>query len=124
MKVFDKSERTDGTLSRSDFAYDAEANIHVCPGGKELKKHHRNFSKPRNGLTKAGALLYFARKHDCDACAVKPKCCPNMPARKISRPIMKRLATRPEPSPKRRPTRSHAESGRSSRCCLRTSSAR
>ena len=87
VKVFDKSERTDGTFSRSDFAYDAEANIYVCPGGKELKKYHRNFSKPRDGLTKVGTLLYFARKHDCDACALKPRCCPNMPARKIARSI-------------------------------------
>src|SRR6516162_5432401 len=87
VKVFDKSERTDGTFSRSDFTYDAEANLYVCPGGKELKKHHRNFSKPRDGLTKVGTLLYFARKHDCDACALKPRCCPNMPARKIARSI-------------------------------------
>ena len=87
VKVFDHSERKDGTFSRADFAYDAEANVYVCPGGKELKKYHRNFSKPREGLTKAGTLLYFARKHDCDACPLKPKCCPNMPARKISRSI-------------------------------------
>jgi IS5 family transposase len=87
VKVFDKSERKDGTFSRSDFAYDAEANVYLCPGGKELKKYHRNFSKPRDGLTKAGTLLYFAKKHDCDACALKPKCCPNMPARKIGRSI-------------------------------------
>ena len=87
VKVFDKSERKDGTFSRSDFAYDAEANVYVCPGGKELKKYHLNFSKPRDGLTKAGTLLYFAKKHDCDACALKPKCCPNMPARKIGRSI-------------------------------------
>ena len=86
--MFDKSERTDGTFSRSDFAYDAETNVYVCPGGKELKKYHRNFSKPRGeGLTKDGTLIYFARKNDCDACALKPKCCPNMPARKIARSI-------------------------------------
>ena len=83
----DKSERTDGTFSRSDFVYDAEANAYVCPGGRELKKYHRAFSKPRDGLTKSGTLLYFAQKHDCDACALKPKCCPNTPARKIPRSI-------------------------------------
>ena len=116
VKVFDKSERKDGTFSRSDFAYDAEANVYVCPGGKELKKYHRNFSKPRDGLTKAGTLLYFAKKHDCDACALKPKCCPNMPHAKLAAPFMKQRATRPEPSPKRRPTLLHAESGRGSRC--------
>jgi hypothetical protein len=87
VKLMDKSERMDGTFSRSDFIYDPEANVYVCPGGKELKKYHRNFSKPRDGLTKSVTLLYFARKHDCDVCALKPKCCPNMPARKIPRSI-------------------------------------
>ena len=57
VKVFDKSERKDGTFSRSDFAYDAEANVYVCPGGKELKKFHRNFSKPRDGLANGGRRL-------------------------------------------------------------------
>jgi transposase len=87
VKVFDKSERTDGTFSRSDFVFDAESNLYICPGGKELKKYHRNFSKPRDGLTKDGTLLYFARKHDCGACALKLKCCPNAPARKIVRSV-------------------------------------
>ena len=32
-------------------------------------------------------MIYFARKHDCEACALKPKCCPNAPARKIARSI-------------------------------------
>ncbi len=58
--MFDKSERKDGTFSRGDFGYNPEANVYVCPGGKELKKYHRNFSKPRDGLTKDGTLLYFA----------------------------------------------------------------
>src|ERR1044071_4816037 len=34
--VFDKSARDDGTFSREDFAYDQEADIYVCPAGKEL----------------------------------------------------------------------------------------
>jgi hypothetical protein len=63
---------------------DPEANVCVRPGGKELKKYHRNFSKPRSeGLTKDGMLLYFARKQDCDAWALKQKYCPNIPADKI-----------------------------------------
>ena len=32
-------------------------------------------------------MIYFARKHDCAACALKPKCCSNVPARKIARSI-------------------------------------
>ena len=45
VKLMDKSERTDGTFSRSDFAFDPEGNLYVCPAGKELKKYHRSFPK-------------------------------------------------------------------------------
>ena len=31
----DKSERTDGTFSRSEFTFDTERNLYVCPAGKE-----------------------------------------------------------------------------------------
>jgi hypothetical protein len=87
VKLMDKSERTDGALSRSDFAFDPEGNRYVCPGGKELRKYHRSFSKPPDGVTKEGTTIYFARKNDCEACALKPKCCPNAPARKIARSV-------------------------------------
>ncbi len=39
VKLMDKSERTDGTFSRSDFAFNPEGNLYVCPAGKELKKY-------------------------------------------------------------------------------------
>jgi Transposase DDE domain len=32
-------------------------------------------------------LLYRASKHDCDACELKSRCCPKMPARKVPRSI-------------------------------------
>ena len=32
-------------------------------------------------------LLYRASKHDCDACELKPRCCPKMPSRKVPRSI-------------------------------------
>ena len=32
-------------------------------------------------------MIDFARKHDCDACALKPQCCPNALARKIPRDL-------------------------------------
>jgi transposase len=32
-------------------------------------------------------LLYRASKHDCDACELKPRCCPKMPVRKVPRSI-------------------------------------
>ena len=87
VKVFDKSERTDGTFSRRDFAYDPEGDRYVRPGGGELKKRRRAFSTPRAGATKDGAIRYRASKLDCEGCALKPKCCPNAPARKVPRSI-------------------------------------
>jgi hypothetical protein len=83
----DKAEHTDGAFSRNDFTFDPENNLYVCPGGKELRKYHRAFAKPRDGLTKDGTMIYFARKHDCEARALKPKCCPNVPEGKIARSV-------------------------------------
>jgi hypothetical protein len=72
--VFDKSARDDGTFSREDFAYNQEADIYLCPGGKVLTS--------AGTLVNDGAtLLYRAKKRDCDACVLKPQCCPKMPAR-------------------------------------------
>ena len=34
-----------------------------------------------------GLMRYRASKLDCDACDLKPRCCPNAPARKILRSI-------------------------------------
>ncbi len=87
VRVFDKSERTDGTFSRADFVYDLDDDSYVCPAGKTLRKRRRLFSAPRTGVTKEGAVLYRASKLDCAACALKPRCCPNTPARKVPRSI-------------------------------------
>jgi len=53
----------------------------------ELRKYRRAFSTPREGVAKDGAIRYRAAQYDCDACALKPKCCPNVPARKIARSV-------------------------------------
>jgi transposase len=78
--VFDKSARKDDTFSRDDFTYDHGRDVYFCPGGKKL--------------TTTGALvnddttiLYRASKHDCTECALKAKCCPNTPTRKVPRSI-------------------------------------
>ena len=42
---------------------------------------------PREGVAKDGAIRYRAAQRDCDACMLKPKCCPNMLARKIARSV-------------------------------------
>ena len=85
--VFDKSERTDGTFSRADFAYDHSADAYTCPAGKQLRKRQRLYKTPRPLVGEDGVLRYRASKLDCDACSLKPRCCPNTPARKIPRSI-------------------------------------
>jgi hypothetical protein len=78
--VFDKSARKDGTFARQDFTYDHEGDLYCCPGGKILTC--------KGTLVNDGAtLLYRASKYDCDACALKPRCCPKTPARKVPRSI-------------------------------------
>ena len=85
--VFDRSKRTDGTFSSSDFTFNQEANEYTCPNGKPLRKYWRKMTKPRTGVSKAGFMCYFARKNDCSACPLKSKCTPNQSARRITRHI-------------------------------------
>jgi hypothetical protein len=35
--VWDKSSRSDGTFSRTDFVYDGEADLYICPGGNTAR---------------------------------------------------------------------------------------
>jgi hypothetical protein len=75
--VRDASERDDGTLSRRDFRWDRRRGVYICPNNKVLHT---------TGTVHDGYLLrYRASKFDCDACALKVKCCPNMPARQVPR---------------------------------------
>jgi transposase len=75
--VRDASERDDGTFSRRDFRWDRRRGVYICPNNKVLHT---------TGTVHDGYLLrYRASKFDCDACALKVKCCPNMPARQVPR---------------------------------------
>jgi transposase len=85
--VFDKSQRTDGTFSRDDFTYDHATDTYRCPAGKTLQHYRRRFTRPRTGIMKDNSTRYRASKRDCQACPLKPRCCPKAPARKIARSI-------------------------------------
>ena len=85
--VFDKSNRTDGTFSRSDFVFDADRNHYTCPQGKLLVQFRRAYATPRSGITKDGTRLYRSSKSDCQPCVFKAKCCPNTPQRKVPRDL-------------------------------------
>jgi hypothetical protein len=56
--VFDKSQRDDGTFSRSDFIFDAANNRYVCPAGKHLKPAWRSKKNP---------YRYRASLYDCQS---------------------------------------------------------
>ena len=116
VNLIDKSERTDGTFSRSDFAFDPERNLYVCPRGKELRKSRRAFSTPREGVAKDGAIRYRAAQHDCDACVLNPSAVRICSHARLRDPFTKPLVTRHMRSPRRRPTPSRVENERRSRC--------
>ena len=107
--VWDRSERKDGTLSSSEFVWDEQANEYRCPQGHALLSDRRQFTKPRDRITKAGTILYSASQHDCTGCPMKQQCCPNMPMRKImrsvherSRDVAREIATTPQYQQSRR----------------------
>jgi hypothetical protein len=66
--VIDKFERTDGTLSRADFAWDGENDRYICPRGKALVQFRRSYATPRTGVTAEGMRLYRASQRDCGTC--------------------------------------------------------
>jgi transposase len=77
--VWDKAKRGDASLAREDFTYDGERDIYLCPEGKTLKTTGRVYDSK--------TLLYRSSKVDCDACPLKPRCCPTTPSRRIPRDI-------------------------------------
>ncbi|MET0545229.1 MAG: IS1182 family transposase [Caulobacterales bacterium] len=85
--VWDKGEREDGTFSRSDFVFDAEANAYTCPSGKSLVQYRRKYDTPRSGVDQDGQKRYRASQSDCGACALKGRCCPDQPMRKVTRSV-------------------------------------
>jgi transposase len=77
--VWDQSKvAPEGKFTRADFAYDRERDIYACPGGKELTTN----GKAYDGST----LRYWARRHDCESCALKHRCTTST-RRKISRDV-------------------------------------
>jgi hypothetical protein len=77
--VWDESSREDGTFSRSDFRWDKRRGVYICPNNKVLHT---------SGTVHEGRTLrYRASKFFCDVCALKTRCCPKEPARKIPRDL-------------------------------------
>lgn len=83
--VIDKSERTDGTFSRSDFEWDEDNDQYICPEGHALKQYRRNYSDPNRGKNTGGRKKYRALKATCQICPSREICCPKAEARYVTR---------------------------------------
>jgi transposase len=72
-------ERDDGTFSRSDFTFDPDRNVYVCPAGQLPTTTGRvNYDDTYRCLASIAA---------CRNCPLKDQCCPNSPKKKITRSI-------------------------------------
>jgi len=77
--VIDKSAREDGSFSRTDFRYDEDDDVYICPANKALRTS--------GTIVNDEQLLYRGTTADCRSCPLRPRCCPKEPVRKIPRSI-------------------------------------
>ena len=75
------------SFTQKEFTYDKAKDVFTCPGGKELRQFWRTYKVPRSGITKDKKRLYRSRNTDCATCALKDKCCPTSPFKKVGRSI-------------------------------------
>lgn len=75
--VWDRSKRKDGAFTRTDFTYDKERDIYICPAGKTLRT--------TGTLHSDNTYRYIAPKSDCDNCPLKPQCAPRPGPRRVLR---------------------------------------
>jgi hypothetical protein len=77
--VIDKSARADGSFSRTDFHYDEDDDVYICPANKPLRTS--------GTIVNDDLMLYRGTTADCRSCPLKRRCCPKEPVRKIPRSI-------------------------------------
>src|ERR1700751_4340277 len=76
--VWERYPSSDGMFSRSEFTYDAERDVYVCPNDKLLRT---------SGTVHDGrARNYLSQPQECRACALKQRCT-RAPFKKIARDI-------------------------------------
>jgi len=51
--VWDMGDKKAVGFGRSDFHYDEQTDCYTCPGGKQLLRSRRNYSKPRSGIPRS-----------------------------------------------------------------------
>ncbi|MBL3576210.1 IS1182 family transposase [Rhodovulum sulfidophilum] len=87
-----------GPLRDGPKGLETNAAVAIQPGkidrsprgkGHELTQFRRNYSDPNRGPTAKGVAKYRGLKLTCQSCPSKPRCCPNMDFRSITRDIAK-----------------------------------
>lgn len=85
--MIDHSVRRDDSFKRSDLAFDHEDDSYICTARMRLRQRQKVYREDRPFVDENGMLRYRASKLDSDACALKPRCYPTQPARKILRSV-------------------------------------
>ena len=80
VSVVDESTRQDGSFSPADSPMTLKTTLRGCSEGKTL-------TTSGTVVIEGTTRIYPSSTFDCDSCHLKERCCPNTPARKISRSI-------------------------------------
>jgi hypothetical protein len=67
--------------------FDHEDHSYICPADKRPCQRQKVCREDRSFVDENGVLRYRTSNLDCGACALKPRCCPTQPARKILRSV-------------------------------------
>ncbi len=117
VNLIDKSERTDGTFSRSDFAFDTEPETSMSVPGIRSCENLAALSPRRARASRRTARSAIAPLNTTATLAYSNPSAVRICSHARSRdPFTKPLVTRPVRSPRPRPTPSHVENERRSRC--------
>jgi hypothetical protein len=123
MRLWDKTQHTDDTLSNGEFVWDEKANEYRRPQGLPLKSNWPQFKNPRTHITQADTIVYRANSKYCGICPQKSNCCPNTTHRKVVRSIYEGARNVPRKIAETNALKGLDDSARKWKCCLPISSA-
>ena len=80
-------EAETGSLLQHKMLADAAASPTISTGMSTSARRGKMLTCTGTRVNDGATLLYRASKYDCDACSMKSRCCPKIPARKVPRSI-------------------------------------
>jgi len=76
-----RQPNTKGGIDKSNFVYDKENDLYICPEGNRLEYCYANKKKE--------ARVYSVKKKECFSCPIKDKCSPGKNLRRIQHSVYK-----------------------------------